>query len=79
MAAEARGFDLILLDPPYRSGTLPEILREVVGSGILRAGGLVVAEAESGLEAPSGEGLERIDERRYGGTRLFFWTRRPPP
>ena len=77
MTAEGRRFDLILLDPPYRSGMLAEVLQSLVETDVLPEHGLVVAEAESRLEVPSQEGLESIDERRYGGTRLFYLMRRP--
>jgi 16S rRNA (guanine966-N2)-methyltransferase len=70
---EGRAFDLVLLDPPYREGLLPEALRALTGAGGVAPSGLVVAEAEARLPAPEVEGLALIDERVYGGTKLMFW------
>jgi len=70
---EGRTFDLVLLDPPYREGLLPEALRALAGAGGVAPSGLVVAEAEARLLAPEVDGLALIDERVYGGTKLMFW------
>jgi 16S rRNA (guanine966-N2)-methyltransferase len=70
---EERAFDLVLLDPPYREGLLPEALRALTGARGVAPSGLVVAEAEARLPAPEVDGLTLIDERVYGGTKLMFW------
>ncbi|MSS73813.1 MAG: 16S rRNA (guanine(966)-N(2))-methyltransferase RsmD [Candidatus Latescibacteria bacterium] len=73
MEREGRAFDLIVLDPPYREGLLPEVLQALTGAGVIAPAGLVVAEAEEGLPAPEADDLALIDERAYGGTKLMFW------
>ena len=73
---EGRAFDLVLLDPPYREGLLPEALWALTGAGGVAPSGLVVAEAEARLLAPEVNGLTLIDERTYGGTKLMFWVKR---
>ena len=70
---EGRTFDLILMDPPYREGLLPEALVALAGAEVLSREGLVVAEAEARLSAPEVDRLRLIDERVYGGTQLMFW------
>ena len=63
------GFDLVLVDPPYRlarplGSELTKLLPQV-----LRPGGRVVTE--SSVDAPLGldpEALTMLDERRYGST-----------
>jgi 16S rRNA (guanine966-N2)-methyltransferase len=70
---EGRAFDLIVLDPPYREGLLPEVLRVLTGTGVVAPAGLVVAEAEARLPTPEADGLTLIDKRVYGGTKLMFW------
>ena len=62
-------FDLVLLDPPYREPLeAVRALRALATSGILAAGALVVAETSRRPALPPIEGLERLDERRYGDT-----------
>ncbi len=65
-------FDLVLLDPPYE---LPQLHEAVVGGASRVApGGLMVVEAGEHDELPTVAGpLHRVDERRYGGTRLGFF------
>jgi pantetheine-phosphate adenylyltransferase len=65
----ARRFDLVFLDPPYGSpDEAPKALRTIATSGILAPGATVVVETARGGELPTPEGLERLDERRYGDT-----------
>jgi 16S rRNA (guanine966-N2)-methyltransferase len=76
---EGRTFNLILMDPPYRKGLLPEVLATLTGAEVVPPEGLVVAEAEARLPAPEADGLRLIDERVYGGTKLMFWVKREKP
>ena len=45
-------FDIVFLDPPYRSGLLEPALRGLVDGGLLGPGARVVAEAFDHLDAP---------------------------
>ncbi len=75
--SEGRTFDLILMDPPYRkAGLLFDALLFAVEMGMIAVDGLVVAESESDFQTPEIEGLDRIDERVYGDTKLNFWMNR---
>ena len=79
LARAGRRFDLVLLDPPYREAReAVRALRALATSGILAAGALVVAETSRRPGLPAIEGLERLDERRYGDTVVHRWTRQHP-
>jgi len=71
-----RSYDLVLIDPPYRSGLAGPALRALSQAGWLGPDAVVVVElgkAES-FEAP--EDFELVDQRRYGAARLFILRRR---
>jgi len=69
LARDGRRFELVLLDPPYQEAQeAPRALRALATSGILAAGALVVAETSRRAALPPIEGLEPLDERRYGDT-----------
>jgi len=64
---DAREYDLVFLDPPYRHAeTLGRALGEAVAA-VLAPGGVVVSESDrrSPLDLPP---LTVDDERRYGDT-----------
>lgn len=70
-----RTFDLVLMDPPYRSGLAAPTLAALAAQGWLAPEAVVVVELGKGesLEAP--EGFTVVDERRYGAARLFILRR----
>ena len=70
-------FDLIFLDPPYRSGFANAALESLLRDGWLGTRAWVTLElsATEDLEPPHGYALER--ERRYGITKFLFL--RPSP
>ncbi|HMT05093.1 MAG: RsmD family RNA methyltransferase [Solirubrobacterales bacterium] len=75
--APAGAFDLVFLDPPYRTATqVAELLDPQLGR-LLTPGGRVVAESDNRgpLEFPS---LDMVRERRYGRTVVTFH-RAPSP
>jgi 16S rRNA (guanine966-N2)-methyltransferase len=65
-------FDLVFLDPPYRSGLAAVTLEGLLRHGWLGADARVVVElaATDDLELPEGYMLER--ERRYGRAKFLF-------
>jgi 16S rRNA (guanine966-N2)-methyltransferase len=65
-------FDLIFLDPPYRSDLAGMTLGAVAGGGWLSADARVIVElgATEDLDLPAGYTLER--ERRYGRAKFIF-------
>ncbi len=66
-----QGFDLVFLDPPYRSGLAAPALTGLA-AGWLAPGARVIVElaAREALSLPDGYGLEQ--ERRYGAARFVF-------
>ncbi|MER3456058.1 MAG: 16S rRNA (guanine(966)-N(2))-methyltransferase RsmD [candidate division GAL15 bacterium] len=67
-------FDLVFLDPPYRSSWLARALRALAESPVLHHEGLVVAEGARG-EPLDGHGLEVVWHRTYGDTSVGFLRR----
>lgn len=66
-------FDLIFLDPPYRSGLGATALASARKGGWIADGALIVLEIASDEEAPAYGVLgEVLDDRRYGETRILI-------
>ena len=65
-------FDLAFLDPPYRKGLLAPALKGLVSGGWLNANALIVAEVAEDEVVPVVDGLEILDDRVYGDTRIAF-------
>jgi 16S rRNA (guanine966-N2)-methyltransferase len=65
-------YDLVFLDPPYRTGLAAPALAALARTGWLAPDALAVVElaARSKFEAPAGFTL--LEERRYGAGRLVF-------
>jgi 16S rRNA (guanine966-N2)-methyltransferase len=65
-------YDLVFLDPPYRSELAVPALEALRRAGWLALGALIVVElaARSDFEPPCG--FESLEERRYGAGRLVF-------
>jgi len=67
-------FDVILLDPPYRTEDGKKALNTVVDCAILAAGGIVVVEHDQRTVLPSAIGrLQECKRHRYGDTVLSFY------
>lgn len=69
-------FDLIFLDPPYKSNLLLNVLYRLAGSELLAERGTVIAEHPSGMELSIPEGLQKIATKSYAGAALTFIARR---
>jgi 16S rRNA (guanine966-N2)-methyltransferase len=65
-------FDLVVLDPPYGEGWIDRTVDALRAAGIVRPGGVVVAEGHwrDRPELPAGVTLAR--EARYGETALWY-------
>lgn len=70
-------FDLVFLDPPYRSGLGAAALASAASGGWLAPGALIVVETASDEPAPELD--ERLDERVYGQTRITIGRARAQP
>ena len=65
-------YDLVFVDPPYRSGLAAPALEALSRAGWIAPDALVVVElaARGGFEPP--QGFTPLEERRYGAGRLVF-------
>jgi len=66
-------FGLVFLDPPYGRGLVPTTLQALSTSSILSSEALLVAEHSPEETADEILLLERVDHRKYGGTRVSFF------
>jgi len=71
-APEMAPFQLVLMDPPYRSGLAGPALEELRARGWLASGALVVIELAAKEPFALPDGVDRRDERRYGAARVVF-------
>ncbi|MDF1594699.1 MAG: 16S rRNA (guanine(966)-N(2))-methyltransferase RsmD [Acidimicrobiia bacterium] len=79
LAATDGPFDLVFVDPPYalELASVHEILKLIVDK--VAVGGSVVLHRPDGEQPPEAPpGLVKVDERRYGGTRLWRYERNMP-
>ena len=67
-------FDLVLLDPPFRNGTLEKILPAV--DKCTAPGGIVLCESETGIVLPAeAGGLTLKKQYKYGRVLLWKYTK----
>lgn len=73
-SAKASEYDIIFLDPPYRSDELMKVL-PVIGKGnLVRASGFVIAEYLTKAAVPDIiEGLRLVKKYKYGDTSLAVY------
>ncbi|MBR5155248.1 MAG: 16S rRNA (guanine(966)-N(2))-methyltransferase RsmD [Clostridia bacterium] len=64
-------FDIIFLDPPYNKGLLTRAVNEVAEKGLLKDGGIIVAESEAGGEVPPSGSFHILKSAKYGKTMVF--------
>ena len=68
------GLDLVLLDPPFRGGTLEKILPAV--EKCVAPGGIVLCESETGIVLPAeAGGLTLKKQYKYGRVLLWKYTK----
>ncbi len=71
LASAGNRFDLIFLDPPYRTPLEP-VLARLEGAGLLAETGLVVVQHFSKTALPQLKGWTHWKAKRYGETTLTF-------
>lgn len=70
-----RTFSLVFLDPPYGKGMIEPALGHLVAAEVLTHEAKIVVEQDAGEAAVvTGPELRHEDERRYGHTRLSFFS-----
>ena len=73
------GFSIGFADPPYALGEekgYAQVLAMLANRGVIRAGGLFIAEMTAVQKAEETPGWELIRDRTYGKTRLCIWRRK---
>lgn len=68
-------FGLAFLDPPYGKDLAEPALGGLVGGGWLKPGAIVVVEERADVEVVAPSGLELIESRTWGDTRVHFFRR----
>jgi 16S rRNA (guanine966-N2)-methyltransferase len=63
-------FGLVFADPPYNKGLGEKALASVIKGGWLISGGIAVLEESETAATPTIAGLDHIDSRIYGDTRI---------
>ena len=66
-------FDIIYIDPPYKSGAGEEALSLIAKRQLLNTGGVAVLESDKPFSGAV-EKLVKYDERKYGITYLTFFS-----
>ena len=69
-AGRLEPFDLVYVDPPYRSGMHGAVLARLLRHGLVRAGGDVVVESDGGLDDAALAGWSHLDRRVRGAATL---------
>jgi 16S rRNA (guanine966-N2)-methyltransferase len=80
-AYSGAGFDIAFADPPYALGEergYSSVLATLAGRGVVRPGGLFIAEMTAVQSSEDTPGWELLRDRTYGKTRLCVWRRDEP-
>ena len=72
-------YDLVFLDPPYRSHLAPGLIDGLSRSGQLAPGALIVLETAKTVEARHALSLHLIKTRIYGDTKLSIFKKKEHP
>ncbi len=67
-------YDLVFLDPPYRSGLGARALESAHAGGWLAPGAVVALELAADEPPPEPGWLTPMDRRRYGDTQILVYT-----
>jgi len=79
LAGNGESFDLVFMDPPYRSGIATAVLNEVTDRSLLRPEGIVVIELARGEPVPVINGLEKESVATLGDHQIALYRRRMAP
>jgi 16S rRNA (guanine966-N2)-methyltransferase len=69
--------DLVLLDPPYRSGLAAPAITALDEAGWIAPGAIVTIELALNEDFVAPTGFEAIDERRYGAAKIVILRKSP--
>ena len=65
-------FDIIFIDPPYKSDIISSVFKAISEGDVLKTGGVVVIETETPYVGET-YSLSKCDERKYGRARFAFF------
>ncbi len=68
-------FDLIVLDPPYKSGLYDKVLAKIFERDLLNDDGIIVCEHATGDEIENND-FEVFDNKKYGNITLTYLRKR---
>jgi len=66
-------FDIIFMDPPYKSNIAEKALLEISKAGILKKTGYVIVEASKGSDFSKADRFRVIKEKTYGKTTVMVF------
>ena len=70
-------YDLIFIDPPYRSGLYGQVLQRIKDFDKLHTGGIMVVESSADFEPEApGAPYSKLRSYRYGKVRITTFTKR---
>lgn len=73
-AQEKLKFDYVYIDPPFDNIILyKRSIQNILLKDLLKRGGLIIVESSSHLNYAHGRGLNIIDERIYGNTKIGIY------
>ena len=68
-------FDVIFLDPPYNKGFIEPVLKKIAAGEILNEDAVVVLESDNTDFCGDVEGLEILQQKKYGRTYITIYVR----
>ena len=69
-------FDIIYIDPPYKSDMYEKVLKRINEFDILKDNGIIVCESTYGTPMPElGGGYEKVKEKKYGKIAITVYTK----
>ena len=75
LSKESKKFDIIFLDPPYKSDYIIKSIKEIIKLDLLKSDGIIVAETDDKDKIEKIRNIKEIevyDERKYGIVLIIF-------
>lgn len=69
-------FDLVLMDPPYKTSLLHKLLDQIIHLKLLTQNGIVLCEHDTSIELSQKQGLELIKQSTYGTTTITIYKKK---
>ncbi len=72
LPAQQHPFDMIFIDPPYRSGAVEQAISSAITAGAIGVETMIIGQLDPKTPFSTPEGLTLLDDRRYGAARFLF-------